>query len=107
MPRAVNETEAGRVDLPSMNDPGIYRLLVVGRLGPEWKDRFEGMTIIERTSPDPRGITELTVPTADQSALLGVLGQLSGMQCALLSIALLIEDHRLDNQPRTRRNKGN
>jgi hypothetical protein len=107
MPRAVNETEAGRVDLPSMNDPGIYRLLVVGRLGPEWKDRFEGTTIIERTSPDPRGITELTVPTADQSALLGVLGQLSGMQCALLSTALLIEDHRLDNQPRTRRNKGN
>jgi hypothetical protein len=103
----VNETEAGRVDLPSTNDPGIYRLLVVGRLGPEWKDRFEGMTIIERTSPDPRGITELTAPTADQSALLGVLGQLSGMQCALLSIALLIEDHRLDNQPRTRRNKGN
>jgi hypothetical protein len=106
MPRAVNETEAGRVDLPSMHDPGIYRLLVVGRLGPEWKDRFEGINVIERTSPDPRGITELTVPTADQSALLGVLGQLSGMQCALLSIALLIEDHRLDNQPRTRRNKG-
>ena len=107
MPRAVNETEAGRVDLPSMNDPGIYRLLVVGRLGPEWKDRFEGMTIIERTSPDPRGITEPTVPTADQSALLGVLGQLSGIQCALLSVGVLIEDHRLDNQPQTRRNKGN
>ena len=107
MPNILNETEAERVDLPSMHDPGIYRLLVVGRLGPEWKERFEGMTIIEQTSPDPRGITEPTVPTADQSALLGVLGQLSGMQCALLSIALLIEDHRLYNQPRTRRNKGN
>ena len=83
MPRAVNETEAGRVDLPSMNDPGIYRLPVVGRLGPEWKERFEGMTLIEQTSPDPRGITEPTVPTADQSVLLGVLGQLSGIQCAL------------------------
>ena len=77
-----------------------------GRLGPEWKDRFEGMTIIERTSPDPRGITEPTVPIADQAALLGVLGQLSGMQCALLSVDVLIEDHRLDNQPQTRRNKG-
>ena len=110
MPRAVNETEAGRVDLPSMNDPGIYRLLIVGRLGPEWKERFEGMTIIEQTSPDPRGITEPTVPTvptADQTALLGVLGQLSGKQCALRSVDLLSEDHRLDNQPQTRRNKGN
>ena len=107
MPRAVNETEAGRVDLPSMNDPGIYRLLVVGRLGPEWKDRFEGTTIIERTSPDPRGITEPTVPTADQSALLGVLEQFSDMQRARLSVKLVIEGHRLDNQPQTRRNKGN
>jgi hypothetical protein len=44
------------------------------------------MTIIERTSPDPRGITEPTVPTADQTALLGVLGQLSEIQCALLSV---------------------
>ena len=106
MPRAVNETEAGRADFPSMNDPGIYRLLVVGRLGPEWKDRFEGMNVIEQTSPDPRGITEPTVPTADQSALLGVLGQLSGIRCVLLRVPLLIEDHRLDNQPQTRRNKG-
>ena len=65
------------------------------------------MTIIEQTSPDPRGITEPTVPTADQSALLGVLGQLSGIQCALLRVTLLIKDHRLDNQPQTRRNKGN
>ena len=107
MPRAVNETEAGRVDLPSMNDPGIYRLLVVGRLGPEWKDRFEGMNVIERTRSDPRGITELTVPTADQSALLGVLEQLSEMQCALLQVELVNEDPQLDNQPQTRRNKGN
>jgi len=99
MPRAVNETEAGRVDLPSMNDPGIYRLLVVGRLGPEWKDRFEGMNVVERTSPDPRGITELTVPTADQTALLGVLEQLSDMQCALLQVELVNEDPQLDNQP--------
>ena len=107
MPRAVNETEAGRVDLPSMHDPGIYRLLVVGRLGPEWKYRFEGMTIIERPSSDPRGITELTVPTADQAALLGVLEQLSEMQCALLQVELVNEDPQLDNQPQTRRNKGN
>jgi len=107
MPRAVNETEAGRVDLPSMNDPGIYRLLVVARLGPEWKERFEGMTIIEQTSSDPRGITELTVPTADQAALLGVLEQLSDMQCALLSVELVSEGHRLDNQPQTRPGEGN
>ena len=107
MQRAVNETEAGRVDLPSMNDPGIYRLLVVARLGPEWKERFEGMTIIEQTSPDPRGITEPTVPTADQAALPGVLEQLSDMQCALLQVEFVNEDPQLDNQPQTRRNKGN
>ena len=83
MPIAVNENEAGPDDLPSMNDPGIYRILVVGRLGPARKDRFEGMNVIEQTSPDPRGITAPTVPTADQSVLLGVLGQLSGIQCAL------------------------
>jgi hypothetical protein len=98
---------AARVDLPVMHDPGIYRLPVVGRLGPEWKDRFEGMTIIERTSPDPRGITELTVPTADQAGLLGVLEQFSDMQRARLSVKLVIEGHRLDNQPHTRPGKGN
>ncbi len=99
MPNILNETEAERVDLPSMHDPGIYRLLVVGRLGPEWKDRFEGINLIERTSSDPRGITELTVPTADQAALLGVLEQLSEMQCALLQVELVNEDPQLDNQP--------
>jgi len=98
---------AERVDLPAMHDPGIYRLPVVGRLGPEWKDRFEGMNVIERTSPDPRGITELTVPTADQAALLGVLDQFSDMQRALHSVKLVIEGHRLDNQPQTRPRKGN
>ena len=102
MPNAMNETEAGRVDLPAMHDPGIYRLLVVGRLGPDWKERFEGMNVIERTSPDPRGITELTVPTADQAALLGVLGQLTDMQCTLLSVKLVIEGHRLENQSDTK-----
>ena len=107
MPNSMNETQAGRVDLPAMHDPGIYRLRVVGRLGPEWKDRFEGMNVVRRTSSDPRGITELTVPTADQAALLGVLEQLHDMQCALLSVELVSEGHRLDNQPQTQRNKGN
>jgi hypothetical protein len=93
------QNEAERVGLPAMHDPGIYRLRVVGRLGPEWKDRFEGMNVIERTSPDPRGITELTVPVSDQTALLGVLGQLSEMQCAPLSVEVVSEGHRLDNQP--------
>jgi len=106
VPNATNETEAGRVDLPAMHDPGVYRLRIVGRLGPEWKERFEGMTIVERTSADPRGITELTVPTADQAALLGVLEQLSEVQCALLSVELVSEGHRLGNQPQTRRSKG-
>jgi hypothetical protein len=72
-----------------------------------WKDRFEGLVINERTNPDPRGITELTVPVSDQTALLGVLGQLADMQCTLLSVELVIEGHRFDNQQQTRRNKGN
>jgi hypothetical protein len=101
------QNEAERVGLPGMHDPGIYRLLVAGRLGPVWKDRFEGLVINERTNPDPRGITELTVPVSDQTALLGVLEQLADMQCALLSLELTIEGQRLDNQPQTRPGEGN
>ena len=99
MPNILNETEAERVDLPSMHDPGIYRLLVVGR-GSVPSGRIgsrEGSQSHERTSSDPRGITELTVPTADQAALLGVLEQLSEMQCALLQVELQREGHRLDD----------
>jgi len=93
----VNETEAGRVDLPAMHDPGLYRLLVVGRLGPDWKERFEGTEVHLQKSSDPRGITELTVPVSDQTALLGVLGQLSDMQCTLLTVELVNEQLRLGN----------
>jgi hypothetical protein len=73
----------------------------------EGTERFEGMTIIEQASPDPRGITEPTVPPADQTALLGVLEQFSDMQRALLSVKLVIGGHRPDNQPQTRPGKGN
>jgi len=44
------------------------------------------MTIIEHPCPDPRRRTELTVPTADRAALLGVPEQSSDMQPALLSL---------------------
>jgi len=80
-----------------MHDPGIYRLLVVGRLGPEWKERFEGTEVNLQESGDPRGITELTVPVSDQTALLGLLGQLADMQCALLTVELQREGRRLDD----------
>jgi hypothetical protein len=93
----VNETEAGRVDLPAMHDPGLYRLLVVGRLGPEWQDRFDGIDVVFRQGSDLRGITELTVPVSDQAALLGVLGQLTDMQCTLLRVELVNEQLRLGN----------
>ncbi len=94
----VNETEAGRVDLPAMHDPGLYRLLVVGRLGPEWTGtvRRQRSRSFAKSS-DSRGITELTVPVSDQAALLGVLGQLTDMQCTLLRVELVNEQLRLGN----------
>jgi len=54
-----------------------------------------------------RHSAEPTVPPADQAALLGVLEQFSDMQRARLSVKLVIEGHRLDNQPQTRPGKGN
>ena len=103
----MNETEAGRVGLPAMHDPGIYRLLVVGRLGPDWTERFEGTEVNLQESSDPRGITELTVPVSDQTALLGVLGQLSDMQCTLLTVELQREGRRLDDDAGQERKKVN
>lgn len=102
----MDETHTGRVGLPAMLAPGTYRLLVAGRLGADWKDRFEGTQVHLQASGDPRGLTELTVPVSDQAALLGVLGQLSEMQCVLLSVELMSEGPRLDNLPQTRRSKG-
>ena len=84
----VSQSPSKPAKLPAMDEPGIYRLRVVGRLGAAWQERFEGLHITERECSDPRGISEVTVPIADQAALLSLLGQLSDAQCTLLSVAL-------------------
>lgn len=72
----------------SLDCPATYRITIQGRLGSEWSDWFEGMTL--STLADSEGTrTILTGPVHDQAALHGLLNKLYGLGLPLLAIDCL------------------
>lgn len=67
-----------------MGRPIAYQIKVRGRLGQGWSDWFDDMTLAFE-----HGITTLTGPVADQSALLGILCKLGYLNVTLLSVCCL------------------
>ncbi len=59
----------------------VYQIKVKGRLGNQWIDWFEGMTI---TSDG--GVTTITGPVTDQAALHGLLIRVRDLGLPLLSV---------------------
>jgi len=79
--------------LPALHEPGYYRVRVAGRLGPEWRERWEGVTVDARPGPVGEGWTsELQGQLADHSALMGVLDQLALVGARLLEVECLGTD---------------
>lgn len=74
---------------PKCHEPGIYRVRVVGRLGPEWGDRFDGIELVSSRHADGTVTTELTGPFADQAALVGLVEQLAAVGASLLHLELV------------------
>ena len=61
--------------------PTHYQIKVKGRLGSQWCDWFEGMTI---TSEE--GVTTITGEVADQAALHGLLIRVRDLGLPLISV---------------------
>ena len=59
-----------------------YEIKIVGHLGPEWSEWFDGFSVVEESG----GITLLTGRVADQSALYGILKRIRDLGLPLVSI---------------------
>lgn len=56
---------------------------IKGRLKPDWSDWLEGLTVSTQTNEE----TILIGPISDQSALLGLLNRIHGLNLTLLSFS--------------------
>lgn len=62
--------------------PVTYQIRIEGRLGSEWADWFDGMTI----TLEDNGNTFLIGPVVDQAALHGLLKKVRDLGLTLLSV---------------------
>lgn len=74
---------------PKRHEPGIYRIRVVGRLGPEWGERLDGIELASTRQADGTVTTDLTAQLADQAALVGLVEQLAAVGASLLQLELM------------------
>ena len=69
-----------------LDRPGRYEIKVPGRLGEDWSEWFEGMTITVEAGDDCPTITTLTGIVTDEAALQGLLDRLYSLGLRLLSV---------------------
>ena len=62
--------------------PGVYEIVVKGKLDPGWSRWFADLQII----PQPDGNTLVTGPIADQAALYGVISRMRDLGMVLISV---------------------
>ena len=67
---------------PDPGQPMVYQIRVMGHLGREWTDWFEGLAI----TPEDNGETLLTGPVVDQVALHSLLKKIRDLGMPLLSV---------------------
>jgi len=67
----------------------ICRICVQGRITPNWRDRFEDMSIATAVASDGTVITILQGVLPDQAALVGIINGLHDLRLAVLSVECL------------------
>ena len=72
--------------------PALYRIRVSGRMGPEWSDRLQGMTVSPVKEEGREARTDLSGRLADQTALMGVLQYLDNCRISVLSVECISEE---------------
>ncbi len=65
--------------------PCFYRIRVKGRLGEDWADYFEGMSMCCESAADGAPVTELVGCLSDPAKVQGVLKKLYNLGFALIS----------------------
>jgi hypothetical protein len=67
------------------SQPMVYQIRILGHLGRQWTDWFEGLSI----TLEDNGDTLLTGPVIDQAALHGLLRKVRDLGLPLLAVALV------------------
>ena len=65
------------------SQPPVYEIRIKGHLGSQWRDWFEGLTIMLEEDGD----TLLTGPVIDQAALYGLLKKVRDLGMPLVSVS--------------------
>lgn len=72
-----------------IDEPGIYRIIVQGRLDDSWSDWFGGMEMSTVRDDDGRIMTSLSGPIIDQGQLHGLLSRVRDLGLTLLLVELV------------------
>ena len=75
----MSKTPNSKID---KSQPPVYEIRIKGHLGSQWRDWFEGLTIMLEEDGD----TLLTGPVIDQAALYGLLKKVRDLGMPLLSV---------------------
>ena len=68
------------------DNPGTYRIRLIGHLDESWAERLGGMSIEETIRGDQGSITTLAGRMRDQAELVGVVNTLYELHLTLLSV---------------------
>ena len=73
----------------AIDQPGIYRIKIQGRLSQRLRRRFDEMIIVEETHLAAVSMTTLTGKVADQSALYGLVAHIRDLGLPLILVELV------------------
>ena len=73
-----------------LDQPAVYQIRIEGHLGPDWIDRFEGLTL----TLEDNGETLLTGIVIDQAALHGLLKKFRDFGMPLTSVNRIEPDQQ-------------